>query len=1345
MAIQTNPHASKLQRRLLALIAVLVLAAAIGHFKFSSSSSREVTGKTGDLISMPAAELLSDGLVTWSEDYRKASQEQREALLDRGVALARERRALMLKLIRNDPEAALKAAVPRGLRAQLPQAVIDQLEEPISARAPLDVIHSCFDPDGCGHPHDDLNRATVIDDRQYEVHVYGSRLNDLSIPDTSLHGIAIDGHFAVSDSRVRMLEPGELLPPGTPPLAEGAIAVEANGVITVLDDASALAAFEQELVASEANPVVTADDSGQGTINVTSRPSQSWATGSKKMLVILVDFSDVPGTPINKSKSNTPITDDDIDDMINGSGAVRQFYQDGSFGKTDLLLAPAVAGDSPDVTEVFRMPNTGEYYAVNNYDSLLHSHASAAATAAGYNVSGYDRVCIMFTNLGTSVFPGSLFTFGGRASVGGTKLWMNGYFGFREVAHELGHNWGLRHANLWKVTDGNPASLSGTSQAYGDSYDTMGAAAGSPTKHFNQWEKSLLWWIPDSAVPVASTNGTYRVHRLDHGSADLNLPRALKIVRDSTRDYWIGYRRATTTAALNNGAYVLWGYNSRVESNLLDMNTPNADISDAPLAVGASFSDTEAGISFSPVAQGGAGADEWLDIQVSFTPRVSWAATSVSANENGLYAELTVNRAKSSSGAVSINYATSAGSATAPADFTASSGTLSWADGDASPKTIQIPLVADGAVESNEAFTVMLSSPSGCLLDGAASATVTILDGGSGSTTMVPNVVAMTESAAQSAIVAAQLTVGTVSTAYSDTVVAGSVMSQSLAAGLNVLINSPVDLVVSLGVQMVTVPDVVGLPQATAESTLAAAQLSVGDISTAYSESVPAGNVISQSLSAGASVVHDSLVALQVSLGPPNHTPVVSAGTDQTVSLVGPALWTPAQISPVAWYDAADADSIVKSGAYVSCWRDKSGNGHDAVQATAANQPEIGIQTLNSLPLITPRNGAKYMSVTNGPQMRMGMAVVNVRSTAGGSILNVGSTSASTHEFFVRRSSSQLSFDGSGTTTGKYSKDGAAFSGLSKDHAVTSDGSHIWSGVFSSSNTLNFIINRNNLSSGTDGPDVGEILWFGSELNATDRQLVEGYLAHKWGTAGSLVTGHPYKNTRPGRSVVANLDGTVTDEDTPTSNWILVSGPASVSITNASAVDTTVRITTPGTYVFRLTANDGTNAAVSDEVTITVNMPYDTWSGGDFSEVFSTIGLSGNPDGDAFNNLQEFAFGMDPTVPLGRGLSFVSGGSVTQTGSPILMNFAAQGQPAAYRAVFLRRKDRINAGLVYTVQFSADLTQWTKSYLTPTVLTAAGSSGDLEAVSVPYPVSVPANGSTENLPPKFFRVGVEAR
>jgi beta-lactam-binding protein with PASTA domain len=130
----------------------------------------------------------------------------------------------------------------------------------------------------------------------------------------------------------------------------------------------------------------------------------------------------------------------------------------------------------------------------------------------------------------------------------------------------------------------------------------------------------------------------------------------------------------------------------------------------------------------------------------------------------------------------------------------------------------------------------------------------------------VPNVVGSPQAAAQTALTAAGLTVGVVSTANSLTVPLGSVISQNPTAGTNVAAGSAVDLVVSLGV---TVPDVVGSPQAAAEAAIVAAGLTVGTVTTAMSETVPTGNVISQTPAGGINVSPGSAVALVISSGPP--------------------------------------------------------------------------------------------------------------------------------------------------------------------------------------------------------------------------------------------------------------------------------------------------------------------------------------------------------------------------------------------------------------------------------------------------------------------------------------------
>lgn len=71
---------------------------------------------------------------------------------------------------------------------------------------------------------------------------------------------------------------------------------------------------------------------------------------------------------------------------------------------------------------------------------------------------------------------------------------------------------------------------------------------------------------------------------------------------------------------------------------------------------------------------------------------------------------------------------------------------------------------------------------------------------------------------------------------------------------------------------------------------------------------------------------------------------LVSASSSQGSGVVGPVIWskfpwTPAQISTALWLDAADASTITLNGTTVSQWNDKSGNGRNAVQVTAASQP----------------------------------------------------------------------------------------------------------------------------------------------------------------------------------------------------------------------------------------------------------------------------------------------------------------------------------------------------------------------------------------------------------------------
>gem|GEM_PF-638120 len=74
---------------------------------------------------------------------------------------------------------------------------------------------------------------------------------------------------------------------------------------------------------------------------------------------------------------------------------------------------------------------------------------------------------------------------------------------------------------------------------------------------------------------------------------------------------------------------------------------------------------------------------------------------------------ITVTRAGGTDGAVSVDYATSDGTATAGSDYTAASGTLNWAAGDSASKTFNVSITGDTTFEPDETVNLTLSNPTG--------------------------------------------------------------------------------------------------------------------------------------------------------------------------------------------------------------------------------------------------------------------------------------------------------------------------------------------------------------------------------------------------------------------------------------------------------------------------------------------------------------------------------------------------------------------------------------------------------------------------------------------------------
>ena len=69
---------------------------------------------------------------------------------------------------------------------------------------------------------------------------------------------------------------------------------------------------------------------------------------------------------------------------------------------------------------------------------------------------------------------------------------------------------------------------------------------------------------------------------------------------------------------------------------------------------------------------------------------------------------------------------------------------------------------------------------------------------------------------------------------------------------------------------------------------------------------------------------------------------ILTAKAFLAMTLHSSAAWTPAEIATTAWYDAADTNTVLSSGASVTNWLDKSGNDHHVLQSNASLQPSTG-------------------------------------------------------------------------------------------------------------------------------------------------------------------------------------------------------------------------------------------------------------------------------------------------------------------------------------------------------------------------------------------------------------------
>ena len=521
----------------------------------------------------------------WTKRYLATPNSERSQLESEGLALAQIRRAELKELIISDPERALSRAIPYGLSQQLPESIVELLEERLDGRGELAVFAAVPQPGQEGLIPTSWRTATM-GERTFRAHVYGRRLDEPTRRDIPLHGLAIDQELAVDENAVRLLETAEsaTVLVGDPVCGVAGWPVSTTGTALAVDEGE-----ENPLVlcspvhAEELNRKLIAFESSSGSTTLDEdgsvRPASAYTEGIKRLILIRVDFSDKVGEPFSNSRGT------------NLFRSIDQFYRENSYGRAGFRPL----GEGSTITPTLRLPRTTTEYGTLDA-SKLREEARAAARTAGFVLTSYDFDVICFRSV-----PG--YGWAGLGYVGAPGSWVQDSFDEAGgvFSHELGHNYGLNHANFWDTAGESVIGTKGNDVEYGDSFDTMGNASGG-RRHFNVRNKVAMNWLRLTELQTLSASGTYRLYA--HDTTNATGIRALRAIKDSRTNYWFEYRaRFADNRWMSNGLGVRRARsdNSR-QSQLLDTTAGSPDgKNDSALVIGRTFSDLNAGIHVTPV------------------------------------------------------------------------------------------------------------------------------------------------------------------------------------------------------------------------------------------------------------------------------------------------------------------------------------------------------------------------------------------------------------------------------------------------------------------------------------------------------------------------------------------------------------------------------------------------------------------------------------------------------------------------------------------------------------------------------------------------------------------------
>ena len=380
--------------------------------------------------------------------------------------------------------------------------------------------------------------------------------------------------------------------------------------------------------------------------------------------------------------------------------------------------------------------------------------------------------------------------------------------------------------------------------------------------------------------------------------------------------------------------------------------------------------------------------------------------------------------------------------------------------------------------------------------------------------------------------------------------------------------------------------------------------------------------------------------------GNPVSFPVSAADVyTYTVASTAARPWTPADITTSLWLDAADASTITESGGAVSQWNDKSGNNNHAANSTparqptyivsdpiAGNMPSIGSLSNNgSIGLLTPPISADIAFLISYYNSGTETTFNNYNTLFSGS----GANGA----YRVMGNSGTDDFIGTSNfnNAGTY-KNGAT---TSSSNTVLPMPLTLWKFESSTNRTQSTAIGYNQLTASRGWIGAYSEVIFANGLTNTEKELIEGYLAWKWGLEANLPASHPYSTAAPMVSACppAVATVTVTVDAAPTAD----AGAATAAICEGDTFTATATATN-GTIAWT-TSGDGTFADATIEDAVYTPGTTDSTNG----TVTLTMTVTGTCSATVVSDTIILTLSAAPTADAGADTAICEGDVFTAT------------------------------------------------------------------------------------------------